>query len=129
MRIRSGFCNWTPDYRIAYSMLTTGYRVTKQWDEWQAVDAKEKRPQNDLTRAIAKGDMAQVRQFLTEESKQVERGELTVAVVAGHAVRFGQSELALDSLERSHQDHDCWLLFMNVDPRNDPSRPIPASRR
>ena len=114
-----------PNYRIGYSMLTTGYVLTKQWDEWRAVDAKEKLPQSELTRALANGDPAQARQVLAEEMKQVDRGDLTAAVVVVHAIRAGEYDLALDWMERSYQNHDYWLLFFNVDPEFDPVRSAP----
>ena len=31
--------------------------------------------------------------------------------------RLGQPDLAIDWLERAHQQHEPWLVFMNIDPR------------
>jgi hypothetical protein len=114
-----------PNYRTGYSMLTTGYVLTRQWDKWLAIDAKEALPQSDLTRAIARGDMAQARRVLAEEVAQAERGEITAAILVSHAIRIGDYNLAMNWLERSYDHHDYWLLFMNVDPEADPVRSDP----
>ena len=45
--------------------------------------------------------------------------------VANDAVRLGDRELALEWLEKSYQNHDYWLLFMNVEPEMDPVRSDP----
>ena len=112
-----------PNYLTGYSMLATGYYLTKRWPEWRAID--EKYPQNPVTRAIASGDVAQARQALADQVKRVERGELPSSVLVGQAMRAGDYQTALDWLDRCYQDHDYWLLFMNVDPEMDPVRSDP----
>ena len=74
---------------------------------------------------MAGGDTAKARELLTELQRQVERGDATAAVFVTQATRAGDYQVALDWLERSYQDHDYWLLFMNVDPEMDPVRADP----
>jgi TolB-like protein/tetratricopeptide (TPR) repeat protein len=112
-----------PNYLTGYSMLATGYYLTKQWSEWRAIDAKY--PQRPVTRALASGDLAQARVELAEELRRAERGEVPASVLVGQAVRAGDYQLALNWLDRAYLDHDYWLLFMNVDPENDPIRADP----
>jgi TolB-like protein len=109
-----------PNYHVGYSMLTTGYVMTRRWDDWKKVDAKI--PQDPVTRALADGNLAKARQVLTEEVKRGERGEIPATLVIAQAVRVGDYKLALDWLERAYDDHDYWLLFMNVDPEFDAIR-------
>ena len=112
-----------PNYLTGYSMLATGDFLLKRWDDWRKIDAKY--PQMAVSRALANGDAEKARQLLTELVMQGERGEVPAAKVVGQAMRAGDYKLALDWLERSYQDHDYWLLFMNVDPEMDPVRADP----
>ena len=80
--------------------------------------------QVSVSRALADGDATKARELLTELQKQVDQGEAT-AVFVTQAVRAGDYKLAMDWRERSYQNHDYWLLFMNVDPEMDPVRTDP----
>jgi TolB-like protein len=113
-----------PHYHVGYSMLATGYLLTKRWDDWKKVDAQMSQ-HDDVTLALASGDREKARQAWELEVPRAERGELTAIIVATHALRLGDPKAALDWLERSYQNRDYWLLFINVDPEMDSIRSDP----
>jgi TolB-like protein len=113
-----------PNYHVGYSMLATGYLLTKRWDDWKKVESRVLQ-KDEVTLAIANGDLDLARRLLTAEAGRAERGEVTAALVASHALRLGDYKMALDWLDRSYQNHEYWLLFLNVDPESDPLRNDP----
>jgi tetratricopeptide (TPR) repeat protein len=113
-----------PNYHLGYSMLGTGYYVSHRWDDWLALDAKE--PQTyPATRALLKGQTEEVKRELLADVQRAEKGEITAQVVLLEAVRAGDRKLAMEWLQRSYQNHDYWLLFLNVNPEMDPIRSEP----
>ena len=113
-----------PNYHLGYSMLATGYYVSHRWDDWLALDAKE--PQTyPATRALIKGQTEEVKRELLADVQRAEKGEITAQVVLVEAVRAGDRKLAMEWLQRSYQNHDYWLLFLNVNPEMDPIRSEP----
>jgi len=113
-----------PNYKTGYSMLATGYYLTRRWDDWLQLDAKYPL-NNQVTKALAKGDLALAHQLLAELEKQAAAGEIPASLLVNEAVRAGDKKLALDGLERCYQNHDYWLLFFNVDPEMDTVRSDP----
>ena len=113
-----------PNYHVANSMLATGYYLSHRWDDWRALDAKDF--QNyPVARALASGQPEKAKRALLADVQRAEKGEITPEVVVLEAVRAGDHRLAVDWLQRSYQNHDYWLLFMNVDPEMDPIRSDP----
>jgi TolB-like protein len=113
-----------PNYHVGYSMLAAGYYLSHRWDDWRAVDAKD--PQSyPVARALANGRPEEAKHALLVDVQRAEKGEITPEVVVREAVRAGDHRLAMDWLQRSYQNHDYWLLFMNVDPEMDPLRAEP----
>ncbi len=113
-----------PNYHLGYSMLATGYYLSHRWSDWRAVDAKY--PQDyPVARALVNGQTDEAKRGLLEDVQLAERREITPVVVLVEAVRAGDRKLAMEWLQRSYQNHDYWLLFMNVDPEMDPIRSEP----
>ena len=113
-----------PNYNLGYSMLATGYYLSHRWDDWRTVDAKY--PQTyPVARALVNGQTEEAKRGLLADEQRAARGEITPMVVLLEAVRAGDHKVAMDWLNRSYQNHDYWLLFMNVDPEMDPIRSEP----
>jgi TolB-like protein len=110
-----------PNYHVANSMLATGYYLSHRWDDWRAVDAKDSQTY-PVARALVNGQPEEAKRALLADVQRAEKGEITPDVVVREAVRAGDHRLAMDWLQRSYQNHDYWLLFMNVDPEMDPIR-------
>jgi adenylate cyclase len=112
-----------PSYHLGYNMLTAGYFVEHRWDEWRAADAKDH--QDDFLNAMANGSPAEIDRALQKVIDQAEAGSRRPYDVAKFAILTGNRTLALDWLEKSYQQHDYWLLFINVDPEYDAIRSDP----
>jgi TolB-like protein len=112
-----------PNYHVGYSMLATGYFITHRRDEWLHVNAKV--PQDPTLLPLVEGHAEEAKQQLAQEAKDAEQGKLPAYRVAIAATRLGETQMALDWLERSYQNHDYWLLFMNVEPEMDSIRAEP----
>ncbi len=113
-----------PNYHVANSMLATGYYLSHRWDEWRALDAKDSQTYL-VARALVNGQPENAKGALLTDVQLAEKGDITPEVVVLEAVRAGDHRLAMDWLQRSYQNHDYWLLFMNVDPEMDPIRSEP----
>ncbi len=112
-----------PNFVLGYSMLTTGYYITHRWDEWRSADAKA--PQDDFTRNLVNGNLDEARHILNQEIAEADAGLRRPFGVFRDAVRLKDKALALDWLERSYQNRDYWLLFINVEPEMDSIRSEP----
>jgi len=112
-----------PNFQLGYSMLTTGYFCERRWEEWRAADAKF--PQDPFRRGLVNGQTEEARGIMKQQIAEVASGLRRPYDVAYDAVRLGDRELALEWLEKSYQNHDYWLLFMNVEPEMDPVRSDP----
>jgi TolB-like protein len=112
-----------PNYRLGYSMLMTGYLLTHRYDDWRRTVPKA--PQDALITAVVAGNQEEARRQLAEQVKQAEEGKLPAYRIVWAAAGQGDRKLAVDWLQRSYQNGDYWLLFMNVDPQLDPIRNEP----
>ena len=112
-----------PNYHLGYSMLTMGYYCERRWDEWRAADAKES--QGDFWGAMASGHPDEIERALRKVTDQSRAGSRRPYDVAYFALVMGDRSLALDWLEKSYQHHDCWMLFINLDPEYDVIRSDP----
>jgi tetratricopeptide (TPR) repeat protein len=121
--VSKGILQRDPNYRLAYSMLAVGYAQERRWDDYFATDAKA--PQEDFTRALARGRTAEEELIVRNTIDQVNAGLHRPFDVAHYAVHMERNSLALDWLEKSYAHHDYWLLFVNVDPEWDPVRSDP----
>jgi len=79
----------------------------------------------DVTRALVNGRHEEAQRLLANEEQRAESGEIPAMVLVGQAVRRGGNNLALKWLERAYENHDYWLLFINVDPEMDSLRSDP----
>jgi TolB-like protein/DNA-binding winged helix-turn-helix (wHTH) protein len=114
-----------PNFQLGYSMLTIGYFCEHRWDEWRAADAKSPSAGTPFQRALVNGNADEARRIMNQQIAEVATGRTRPYDVAYDAVRLGDPELALEWLEKSYQNRDYWLLFMNVEPEMDPVRSDP----
>jgi hypothetical protein len=112
-----------PNYFLGYSMLAAGYYCEHRWDDWRAADAKV--PQDDFIRDLVNGNTEQARVVLAKDIAQVAAGQLKAYRIMWAELSLGNRAAALDWLEKSYQNRDYWLLFINVDPEMDPIRSEP----
>jgi TolB-like protein/DNA-binding winged helix-turn-helix (wHTH) protein len=112
-----------PNFQLGYSMLSSGYFCEHRWDEWRAADAKV--PQEPFRRALVNGQTDEARRIMNQRIAEVPGGLSRPYDVAYEAVLLGDRDLALEWLEKSYQNRDYWLLFMNVEPEMDPVRSDP----
>jgi tetratricopeptide (TPR) repeat protein len=112
-----------PNFQLGYSMLTSGYFCEHRWDEWRAADAKS--PQEPFRRALVDGNTEEARRIMKQHIAEVGTGQTRPYDVAYEAVLLGDHELAVEWLEKSYQNRDYWLLFINVEPEMDPVRSDP----
>jgi TolB-like protein/DNA-binding winged helix-turn-helix (wHTH) protein len=112
-----------PNFQLGYSMLASGYFCEHRWDEWRAADAKS--PQEAFRRALVNGHVEEARRILNQRIAEVPSGLSRPYDVAYDAVLLGDRDTALEWLEKSYQNRDYWLLFMNVEPEMDPLRSDP----
>jgi TolB-like protein/DNA-binding winged helix-turn-helix (wHTH) protein len=114
-----------PNFQLGYSMLTTGYFLEHRWDEWRAAYAKSPPSETTFRRALANGHPEEARRIMSQQIAEVATGQSRPYDVAYDAVLLGDRDLAMEWLEKSYQNHDYWLLFMNVEPEMDPVRSDP----
>ncbi|MGH9643903.1 MAG: TPR end-of-group domain-containing protein, partial [Terriglobales bacterium] len=112
-----------PNYFLGYSMLAAGYFCEHRWDDWRAVDAKV--PQDDFIRALVNGHPDQARLDMDKGIAEVAAGQRKPYRIMWAALQLGDRSAALDWLEKSYENRDYWLLFINVDPEMDPIRSDP----
>jgi TolB-like protein/DNA-binding winged helix-turn-helix (wHTH) protein len=119
-----------PNFQLGYSMLTTGYFCEHRWDDWRAADAKVPSASGGpFVRAVVSGNTEEARRIMNQHIAEVATGQTRPYDVAWNAVRLGDRELALEWLEKSYQNRDYWLLFLNVEPEMDRYDPILDFRR
>jgi TolB-like protein/DNA-binding winged helix-turn-helix (wHTH) protein len=114
-----------PNFHLGYSMLTTGYFLEHRWDEWRASDAKLPSAAPPFRRALVNGHPEEARRIMNQTITEVATGQARPYDVAYDAVLLGDHDLALEWLEKSYQNRDYWLLFINVEPEMDPVRSDP----
>jgi TolB-like protein/DNA-binding winged helix-turn-helix (wHTH) protein len=114
-----------PNFQLGYSMLTTGYFLEHRWDEWRAAYAKSPSSETTFRRALANGQTEEARRIMKQHIAAVATGLSRPYDVAYDAVLLGDRDLAMEWLEKSYQNRDYWLLFMNVEPEMDPVRSDP----
>jgi TolB-like protein/DNA-binding winged helix-turn-helix (wHTH) protein len=114
-----------PNFQLGYSMLASGYFCEHRWDEWRAADAKLPSGGIPFRRALVNGNTEEARRIMNQHIAEVATGVTRPYDVAYDAVRLGDRDLALEWLEKSYQNRDYWLLFMNVEPEMDPVRSDP----
>ena len=112
-----------PNYHTGISMLATGYYMSHRWDEWRKL--AETVPQDPSTEAMVAGRRDEAKRLLMEEEQRAEQGAVPASAVAFAAIRVGDYKTALTWLERSYQNHEYWVLFINADPEMDPVRSDP----
>jgi hypothetical protein len=74
---------------------------------------------------LANGHPEEARRIMSQQIAEVATGQSRPYDVAYDAVLLGDRDLAMEWLEKSYQNHDYWLLFMNVEPEMDPVRSDP----
>jgi TolB-like protein/DNA-binding winged helix-turn-helix (wHTH) protein len=112
-----------PNYHLGFSMLATGYYCARRFDDYRAVD--DKVPQTDFLRARIDGRVDEEERILRRTIEQANTGLRRPYDVASAARELGRNSMALDWLEKAHQHHDYWVLFVNVDPQWDSARADP----
>jgi TolB-like protein/DNA-binding winged helix-turn-helix (wHTH) protein len=114
-----------PNFQLGYSMLAMGYFCEHRWDEWRGAYSKSPSGIQNFRRALVDGQPEQARRIMNEHIAGVAAGLTRPYDVAYDAALLGDHEVALAWLEKSYQNRDYWLLFMNVEPEMDPLRSDP----
>jgi eukaryotic-like serine/threonine-protein kinase len=119
-----------PHYPVTYWILGLVYRKTRRYD--LAVTEGEKGVALSggsplLRAALAQtyaeaGNTSDARLVLDELTELAKHRYVSPHFFAGIHIGLGQNDRAIESLEKSYEDHSHWLIYLHMDPSMDPLR-------
>jgi eukaryotic-like serine/threonine-protein kinase len=122
-----------PNYPMTHWILGLLYRITGRYES--AITAGEKAVTlssgSSLMRAAlahtcAKAGRTQDALHVLDELNELAKHKYVVPhFLAGIHIGLGQNDRAIESLEKSWQDHSHWLLYLHIDPSMDDLRDDP----
>jgi len=126
-----------PGYATAHRILGWAYEETGRYDEaiashQRASDLTDRQPNfaGQLGRAYAlAGRLGEARTVLNELLELSKRAYISSLDIAIIHTALGQKEIALDWLDRSHEERADHLPYIKVNPRLDPLRDEPRFQR
>jgi eukaryotic-like serine/threonine-protein kinase len=122
-----------PHYPVTYWILGLLYRITGRHD--LAISAGEKAVHlsggSPLIRAAlahtygVSGRASEARQALDDLTQLAKRKYVAPHFLAGVYIGLGENDRAMEYLERSHDEHSHWLIYLHIDPSMDALRSNP----
>jgi eukaryotic-like serine/threonine-protein kinase len=122
-----------PHYPVAHWILGLLYRITGRHN--LAISAGEKAVDlsggSPLTRAAlahtygVSGRASEARQALDDLTQLAKRTYVAPHFFAGVYIGLGDNDRAMEYLEKSHDEHCHWLLYLHIDPSLDALRSTP----
>jgi eukaryotic-like serine/threonine-protein kinase len=122
-----------PHYPVTYWILGLLYRITGRHD--LAISAGEKAAHlsggSPLIRAAlahtygVAGRASEARQALDDLTQLAKRKYVAPHFFAGVCIGLGDNDRAMEYLEKSHDEHSHWLIYLPIDPSMDALRSNP----